>query len=228
MNYVLILAGGNGVRFGNNDTPKQFALIDNRTVLEHAIDAFEKCGDIDRIFVVMNEKYLTKAQELIQRNSFAKFRGMVEGGISRFESSFAGLKRIEQDLEELNEKSGKVLIHDAARAYVTPEVIKSVVDALDSSDAVQPIVPVAETIVQKIDGRWQTQNRDDFATVQTPQGFCFNKIYDAYMRAVNNPLTSWTPTDDISVLSEYSRNAKISVVAGDHKNRKITYSEDLR
>ncbi|GHT81952.1 hypothetical protein FACS1894125_3770 [Actinomycetota bacterium] len=193
-------------------------------MLERSIAAFENCASIDSIIVVMNPNYFDIANDLISRNDYKKYAGMITGGGSRFESSFNALEKVHQMLKD---EKNNVLIHDAARAFVSPEVIERVIEALENADGAQPIVPVSETIVQHINGQWITQNRDDYATVQTPQGFCFEKIYAAYQRAVNTPTTSWVPTDDISVLQEYSKNPRIVAVAGDYRNRKITFPEDL-
>jgi 2-C-methyl-D-erythritol 4-phosphate cytidylyltransferase len=227
-NFVLVLAGGTGVRFGAN-SPKQFAMINGATLLELSISAFEKCSQIDYIIVVTNSAYIEQTKELLTKAGTSKVVDIVCGGQTRFESSFQGLQAVSNFLEHDSESTQghNVLIHDAARAFVSQEVIINVIDGLGEADGVQPIIPVTQTIVQKIQGKWVTQNRDDFATVQTPQGFKLEKILLAYHRAIDSPSSSWVPTDDISVLQEYSKHSTILAVSGDYKNKKITYPEDL-
>lgn len=247
--YALILAGGTGARFSAlqaanyplSDTgtilPKQFSLIDGKTVLERSIMAFENNPSVDKILVVMNKDYLVYAKRIIDKTDFKKIAGIIPGGNTRFESSLCGLTSIREHLLsnsncnlEDNEKFAnvKVLIHDAARAFVTEKIIDNVIQGLSEADGVQPIVPINETLVTKVQGKWLTVNRDDYAAVQTPQGFHYLPIYNAYQRAVSTPETSWVPTDDISVLQEYGHNAKIISVSGDYHNKKVTYPEDLK
>lgn len=231
---AIILAGGDGTRFNINQTenliPKQFIKIDGKTVLETTVDAFEKNDSISEIVVVTNEKYVELTISLLSQKNYSKVASIVKGGKTRFLSSYYGQKQVFEMLKTKNQMLDNVyiLIHDAARSFVSQIVIDNVISRLDTADGVQPIVPVTDTLVQKISGKWITQNRDDYAFVQTPQGFNFNKIYHAYQSAINSPESSWIPTDDISVLQEYSHNAKIVSVSGDYKNRKITYFEDLK
>ena len=70
-NYAIILASGNGTRFGSN-IPKQFTEICGKTVLERAVEVFEKNKNIDKIIVVITSEYLEKAKDILQKAQFKK------------------------------------------------------------------------------------------------------------------------------------------------------------
>jgi 2-C-methyl-D-erythritol 4-phosphate cytidylyltransferase len=227
-NYALILAGGEGLRFASysvNALPKQFAKIGDKSILEMSISAFERCSTIDRIVVVMNPKYLDQARELIDAGGYKKVVDIIRGGATRFDSSFAGLKRVLKGHERSSDTI-KVLIHDAVRPYVAPKIIADVLRELGDSDGVQPLIPLTQTIVERTPSGWVSRDRDNFALVQTPQGFWLDKIIAAY-RTVQSSFKNWVATDDISVLQKANPDAKISIVEGDSENRKITFPADL-
>lgn len=229
--YATILAGGEGLRFGADEAglPKQFTKVSGKTLLELSVEAFSASEVVDHIVIVSNEHYIKITNQIIDRSHFPKLISIIPGGKTRFESSFQGLRAcgFHAENNEVDMQQCSVLIHDAVRAFVSEEVITNVHSKLRTADAVQPIVPVNETLVQRVGRGWVTQNRDDFATVQTPQGFNLAKIYQAYQRSIKSPTSSWIPTDDISVIQEYAKDVTIEVTSGDHRNRKITYPEDL-
>ncbi len=115
---AVILASGSGSRFGG-DTPKQLVPILGRTVLERSLDAFEECGYIDDIILVVSAECLEKAKDIVAYNGFKKVISIIEGGKTRQESAFIGM-------EALPKKTSHIAVHDAARCLVTPEMISMV------------------------------------------------------------------------------------------------------
>lgn len=113
-NIAIILASGNGERFGEN-IPKQFFVFRGKTLLEHAIDAFEKNKNIDEIILVTNPKFRDLAEEILAKNSYKKISKLLNGGKTRVESSYIGTSEAPDD--------ANVLIHDAVRAFVTQKSI---------------------------------------------------------------------------------------------------------
>lgn len=234
--YASILAGGSGTRFSstllkskNADTgrieilPKQFYKIGEESILELSCDVFQNSPEIDKFVVVTNEKFIDITKTLLE-GKYSKLIAVVAGGRTRVESSFKGILKIAPY------NPSKVLIHDAVRPWVTNDLISRVVRKLDFADAVQPIVPVSQTIVKKnYLGFWETQNREDYATVQTPQGFKFLSIYDAFERLDSKLLTSKHSglTDDISVWQRANNDKLAAWVDGDINNKKITVAKDL-
>ena len=87
-NIAIILAGGMGSRVGGN-TPKQMLpLEDGRTVLEHAVDAFELASAIDEIAIVMHPEWMDEAKQICERNEWRKVVKIIPGGAERWESSW--------------------------------------------------------------------------------------------------------------------------------------------
>jgi len=126
--YALILAGGEGIRFGG-DVPKQFLDLNGRMVFEWAIDSFEVSDKVDEIFLIINSKYKHLAEEILKSGRYRKLRGFSIGGETRQDSVRIGLGLIEDD-------EGVVLIHDGVRPFVPLEDINRLVEELkDKKDS---------------------------------------------------------------------------------------------
>ena len=162
---------------------------------------------IDEIIVVIPEKYKDEAEE-----KYPKLK-VVSGGASRKESSNKGLS-------VCSEKTKKVLIHDAARAFVTPQLIKDCIESLDNYDAVTLAIPVIDTIALcENDNIQKMENRDNLKAIQTPQGFDYKKIKTAHESFKGDA------TDDIRLMLESGYQCKI--IDGHEDNFKITTQNDL-
>jgi len=223
-NIAFILAGGTGSRVGG-DTPKQFLpLADGRTVLEHSVDAFEQSHFIHEIVVVMHPDWMQEAQELISKNAWRKVKHLISGGSERWESSWNGIAIYLK--EDKKDPDTFYWFHDAARPFVSQDIINRVAEALKSHLAVTVAVPVTDTLYQ-IKGREVTDicNRKEFMRAQTPQAFHYLAISPAYMRAIEK--VKIKATDDVGILMEYNPDVEVYFVEGEEANRKITYKEDL-
>lgn len=115
---AVILASGSGSRM-NSETPKQFMTVNGRTILERSIDAFEECGYIDDITLVVSEDYIEHVKGMVAYNNYKKVINIVAGGETRQSSAFIGM-------EAIPAKATHIAIHDAARCLVTPEMISMV------------------------------------------------------------------------------------------------------
>jgi 2-C-methyl-D-erythritol 4-phosphate cytidylyltransferase / 2-C-methyl-D-erythritol 2,4-cyclodiphosphate synthase len=121
-------------------------------------------------------------------------------------------------------RASKVLIHDAARPFLSQDLIGNVIRELDHAQAVIPGLPVADTMKYAPSGMIErTVDRASLWFVQTPQGFQFNAILDAHRKALEDGMTSFT--DDAAV-AEYA-GMKVQIIAGEQKNRKLTTSHDI-
>ena len=223
-NIAFILAGGTGSRVGG-DMPKQFLpLADGRSVLEHSVDAFEQSHYIHEIVVVMHSDWLKEAEELIRKNAWRKVTHLISGGIERWESSWNGIALY---LKEVNKDPDTFYwFHDAARPFVSQDIISRVAEALKSHLAVTVAVPVTDTLYQ-IKGHEVTdiRNRKEFMRAQTPQAFHYLAISPAYMRAIEKGKIK--ATDDVGILMQYNPDVEVYFVEGEEANKKITYKEDL-
>lgn len=217
-NCAIILASGTGERLGL-DIPKQFYKINNKTLLEYSIEAFEFHNEISSIIVVANPKYIDVTQEIAFK--YSKIRNIVKGGTTRQKSAYNGL----------NALSGKwidnVLIHDAVRPFVSSNIIDNCISALNQYEAVNVAVPVTDTIIE-IDENQILKNvpeRKYIRRCQTPQCFRYSVIKEAHELAMNENYN--TATDDCTLVMRYDL-APVFVIEGEEKNIKITYPSDLK
>ena len=207
-NTAIILASGTGERSGLN-RPKQFFEVGGKTLLEHSISAFEKAA-VDEIIIVSHPDFTERTKEL------AGVHKVVTGGTTRQESSYNGV---------LASSSDNVLIHDAVRAFITPEIISKCIEGLKVHDAVCTAIETSDTILEvATDGRIiNVPKRQTLRCAQTPQCFKRELIKHAHELALSQ---NQTVTDDCGLILA-NNLAEIYVIQGSTKNRKITYPEDL-
>lgn len=216
-NIAIILASGTGERFGEN-IPKQFYQFEGKTLLEHAIDAFEKNKNIDEIILVTNPKFRDLAENILNKNDYKKITKVLNGGKTRVESSYIGTSEAP---EEAN-----VLIHDAVRAFVTQKIIDDNIEALKKHEAVGTAIESIDTIIQVDENNVITAipPRKFLKRVQTPQSFRANLIKKAHELALKDENANFT--DDCGLILRYNL-APIHIVDGDELNIKITHKNDL-
>ena len=213
-NYGIILASGNGERFGSN-LPKQFSILCGKTILEHSVEVFSNNDKIDEIIVVITPEYYENAKKIL--TSYVKVSKIIKGGKTRKESSFIGINSID-------DKEANVLIHDCARPLLNQEILNKCIMSLGKYNAVTVGVPLTDTIVEVDNGIIKNiPRRSDFMNVQTPQCFKLSLIKKVHQLAKNDS----NYTDDCSLIINYSSD-KIYVILGDNENIKITYPKDLK
>lgn len=209
---AIIVAAGRGKRLGSS-LPKQFLKVRGRTILEMSVEAFEQNKYVDEIFVAANADYCELTEKLCR--GFSKLKKIVAGGAERQVSVRAAL-------DCLRGENGIVLVHDAARPFVSEAVINAVIEGTADFGAAIPTVPAKDTIRQ-VDGTGsRTLQRETLARVQTPQGFRISLLKHAFEKA---QAEGFLGTDDASLVERMGIN--ISMVQGEDANRKITTREDL-
>ena len=225
-NIVFILAGGTGSRVGG-ETPKQFLpLTDGRSILEHSVDAFETSHYIDEIIIVMHPDWMEEAKTIVKNNPWKKVKNVISGGKERWESSWNGISMyLKEDKKDMDTF---YWFHDAARPFVSQDIISRVAEGLKSHLAVTVAVPVTDTLY-KVESRKSKvesiASRKDYMRAQTPQAFHYLVIGPAYMRAIEKGKIA--ATDDVGILMKYNPEVEVFVVEGEEENKKITYKEDL-
>lgn len=216
-NITIILASGNGERFGEN-IPKQFYVFKGKTLLEHAVSAFEKNENIDEIYLVTNPKFRDLTEEILAKNDFKKVTKLLNGGKTRVDSSRIGTAEAPDD--------SNVLIHDAVRAFVTQDIINRNTDALKTYQAVGTAIDTVDTIIQ-VDKNNRIINipqRSSLKRVQTPQSFNAKLIKKAHETALKDNNQNFT--DDCGLILQYNL-APVYTVEGAEINLKITQKSDL-
>ncbi len=223
-NIAVILAGGTGSRMGGGLPKQLLPLADGRSILEHSVEAFEQAACIDGIGIVMHPYYIACAEEMLLRNGWQKVSFIIAGGKERWESSVNAIREIERRNTQQN--SINVLLHDAARPFVSGRIITDVCTALEQHEAVTVATPATDTIYM-IDGDIvrNIPARSTLMCAQTPQAFRLATIAEAYRLALQD--THLQATDDCGIVHRYLPSVPIHIVLGDAQNRKITYKEDL-
>jgi len=218
-NIAIILAGGSGNRFASN-LPKQFSKIENKTILEYSIDAFEQNKQIDEIIVVSNPSFIEKTQEIIQVNSFTKIKAVLGGGKERYHSSLTAINFIENECN--------LIFHDAVRPFVSQQIIDNIIQALSTYNAVNVAVPASDTILEVTENKnfiKEIPDRNFLFQAQTPQAFRWSAIKKAYQIGLKDD--NFKVTDDCGVVKNYLPQEAIFVVKGEQTNIKITYPSDI-
>ena len=228
MNIAVILAGGTGTRVGAS-MPKQFLDIDGRSVIERSIDAFDQAAGVDEVAIVVHSDWKSHMEGLINRNSWQKVKRILEGGAERYMSSLNAIAAYIDCPDDTN-----LILHDAARPFVSQAVIARVIEALKWHEAVGVGIPSTDTVWevrQDFDPQLskfivRIPERSTMWRAQTPQAFRLPLIRDAYQCALQDP--QFRATDDCGVVRHYLPSVKIHIVEGEEQNRKITFKEDMR
>ena len=250
-NIAVILAGGIGARVGGN-TPKQLLpLPDGHSVLEHAVNAFEQSPHIHEVCIVMHPDYIAYAEQMLLANAWQKVHHIIPGGKERWESSVNAIRAY---LPTVNcqQSTVNLLLHDAARPFVSQEIIARVCEALEEHEAVTVAIPSTDTVYEMKEGKVsRIPQRSSIMRAQTPQAFRLELKAETYNRALS-PITNnhgvvsnssqcerplgETPshnlkeviaTDDCGIVHKHMPHIPIHIVLGEEQNRKITFKEDI-
>lgn len=212
---AIVPAGGSGSRFGSI-TNKVFHPIGGRPILIRVLEILDTSWSIDEVIVVLRDSDKTAGKALIEKSGISKVKKIARGGRTRQESVHNALKLIDN-------KASVVLIHDAARPFLSQELIISSLEALDGCDGVVSGVTLKDTIKEVRDGfAVKTLDRDVLVAVATPQVFHYGVIFDAYERAAADGLNF---TDDTSAVEHYG--GRVKIIPGEYNNIKITTPEDI-
>ena len=206
---ALIVAAGGGSRVGGG-MPKQFRDLGGRPMLRWSHDAFASHPAVDLVLTMIAEEQIDHARCILS-NAWVE-----TGGASRRESVARGLRHLA--LAGVTQ----VLIHDAARPFLSVEVIDRVLAGLGSADGAMPVLPVADTLARSLDDiLGETVPRDGVVRVQTPQGF--------HLQAVIAAHAAWPAdaeaTDDAQMVRRLG--GRVALVQGDAMLEKITYPDDM-
>lgn len=214
---AIVLAGGAGKRMGSS-TSKQFLLLDNKPILVHTLQVFQECKPVDGIYLVVNHRDLPLIQEeILETYHFSKIMKLVIGGRLRQDS-------VRNGLEAIDEPCDVVVIHDAARPFVSPAFVEKSIFLMEMFDAVVPAIPARDTIkvISKEGFVLKTLERDALWHIQTPQTFKYDLIAKAYREGMAKKLCAY---DDSTFIEHLGK--KVKVVEGSPYNIKITTPEDL-
>ena len=208
---AVIVAAGSGVRAGPG-APKAWRLLYGRVVLRWSVEALLAAGAAKVIVVVADDRHGDAAEALAGLSGWTT----ATGGNSRAISVQNGLLALDSAADEI------VLIHDAARPFVTRAHVTALLAALDGCDGAVPALPVADTLKRGSDGQVAaTVSRENLWRAQTPQAFRYGMLAEAYR--------AWPageePTDDAAVVER--AGGRVALAPGDPMLMKLTYPEDF-
>ena len=229
MDYVIIVAGGKGLRMGS-DIPKQFLPIGGKPVLMRTLERFREYSPALQIILVLPKTQQDYWRELCQQYDFplpqpgeagSGHYQLADGGETRFHSVQHGLALIPDDTE------GIVGVHDGVRPFPSIDVIRNCYETARTKKAVIPVIPVVETL-RHINlpsrsgggGGGFTVPRDEYRLVQTPQTFDIQLLKAANRQPYNDNFT-----DDASVVEAFGFD--VTLVDGNRENIKITTPYDI-
>ena len=215
MDYVIIVAGGKGLRMGS-DIPKQFLPIGGKPVLMRTLERFREYSPTLQIILVLPEAQQDYWHQLCKEYRFDVEYQLANGGETRFHSVQHGLALIPDDAQ------GVVGVHDGVRPFPSIDVIRNCYETARTAKAVIPVIPVVET-VRHIDNTQSSHTvpRGEYRLVQTPQTFDIQLLKAANRQPYNDGFT-----DDASVVESFGSN--ITLVEGNRENIKITTPYDLK
>ena len=208
---AVIVAAGEGRRFGG---PKPFALLGGRPLLERCVASFEGHEAVGAIVLVLPDIRL--GEDLARR--FRKVAAVVMGGPRRQDSVRNGFGAVRGSGRDV------VLVHDGARPLAGSALIGRVIEETMRSGAAVPVLPEEDTVKEvREEGILRTHDRSVLYRAQTPQGFFYDVLEEAFAAADRD---GFVGTDEASLVERTGR--RVSAVAGDPRNIKITTPLDLK
>ncbi|AOR22380.1 2-C-methyl-D-erythritol 4-phosphate cytidylyltransferase [Clostridium taeniosporum] len=212
---AIVVAGGRGKRMGTVQS-KQYLNLNGKPILYYTIKSFLNCKLVDNIILVVPFHEIDYCKNEILNKNFIKVNKIIAGGSERYESVYNGLMAAEG--------SDIVLIHDGVRPFVSEKLINDSIMYAKRYGAAAPGVMPKDTIkvIDKNRFSIQTPNRSELVSVQTPQAFRYDLIYECHKKIKNEDVEI---TDDTMVAEYFGNN--VYIYEGEYSNIKITTPEDL-
>lgn len=209
---VIIVAGGTGSRM-KNDRPKQFLELAGLPIIIHTIKRFLAYKPAIQIIIAVHKEYLGFLNELLITHHLTTSITVTEGGPTRFDSVYNGLKQIKNP-------DTLVAIHDAARPLVSTQTIQRCFDSAALNGSGVPVINVSDSLRQLSPQGNKAVNRAVYKVVQTPQCFRYTLLMNAFALGYQESFT-----DDATVVE--AAGHAIHLVDGNEENIKITCPHDL-
>ena len=220
MNIALIIAGGRGMRMGQ-DIPKQFLTVYDKPVIAYTMEAFEKHPDIDAIAVVCVEGWESILSAYAKQYRITKLKHIIPGG----ENGQGSIRNGVFELEKHYAPEDLVLIHDAIRPMVSQDIISGCIATAREHGSAIVTVPCQEAMLETEDqlSTHSSYPRENLKRTQTPQAFPIGVICDAHRRALEQGITNSVASCTLMV----ELGETIWFCAGSEKNIKLTTPDDL-
>lgn len=220
-NIALIIAGGVGART-HQDIPKQFLNVYDKPIIIYTLEAFQNHPNIDAIEVVCLEGWHDILRAYCKQFGITKIENIVNGGAVGQDSIRNGLFDLESRHSDPNDI---VLIHDAIRPMLTPEIISDNIRVCREKGNAITVVPCPSAMLKTEDSLTSSEQvpRDNLKNTQTPQTFFLQEICNVHREALDKGITNSVSSCTLYVELGHALN----LAYGSEKNIKITTSEDI-
>lgn len=221
MNVALLTAAGNATRM-HQDIPKQFLHVDNKPLIIHTMEAFQKHPSIDAIIVVTIEGWMSVLWAYAKQFNITKLRWVVPGGDSGQESIYNGLVHLKQ---ECGDEEVVVTIHDGNRPMVSDEIISNNLAIFEEYGSAVTAIPCQEVVFETDDGISSSvsTSRERIRRTQTPHTYKLNELLDAHKEAMEKGITGTAASCEL--MAKLGKESYFS--KGSEMNLKITTLDDL-
>jgi len=218
---ALLAAAGAGERLAAEAAgslpPKAFLPLAGKPLLMHSLELLRNCDEISEILLIVPPSRVDEARGILIAASSEKNVAVIAGGETRQDSVYQGLLQVSPETEYL-------LIHDAARPFLTPALVRDCLEAAQQYGAAVCALPAAETVKSSADGRWveATLDRSRLWNIQTPQAFAYPLLREAHEEARRKGVEA---SDDSALVEMLGH--RVHLAAGSPQNIKITRQADL-
>lgn len=213
---VVIVAAGSGKRMGAGRN-KLWLNIDGKSIMAHTVERFAAHPEVEEVVLVVSEVDQTEVMAWLAALPYRERVTLALGGAERQDSVRAGLAA-------LSDRCTHVLVHDAARPFVTDRQISEIIARVQKDDAVIMAVPVKDTIkvVSRTGIVETTPDRESLWAVQTPQAFRLSLLREAHQQAFRQQKRA----TDCAALVEWL-GYPVKIMSGSYENIKITTPDDI-
>lgn len=219
-NYVILLAGGVGKRM-HSDIPKQFLEVNDKPIIVHTIERFQKNPQIEKIVVVCVKKWIDRVKELVAKFNLSKVQWIVEGGSTGHDSISNGIFFLKDKIET----NDFVIIHDAVRPVLPQALINEVLRVAhekgnaSSSIVCHPPIVYTDDFISGI----KDIDREHVMLTASPQVFNYGLALKCYEQAKKEDRHDFTFTSSLLIHC----GERVYFAKGSTNNIKITTREDL-
>ncbi len=231
MNYAVLLSGGVGNRI-NSDIPKQYVRINAKSedfspmMVTYAIKPLILSDRIDEVYIVAENEWREQIVSDVKAAGFdiSKIKGFANPGTNRQTSILNGMQEILKATININDNDA-VMVHDAARPFLSSEMVEECYKAIIGHDGVMPVLPMKDTVYMSEDGKGISGllDRSKIFAGQAPELFRLKPYYEANMSLMPDKIQSINGASEPAIMA----GMDIVMIPGDEHNYKVTTDADM-